>query len=50
MVVFISMLCGSVYLMFNVTVGLDQELAMPEVRQHLHTFQLTVAHQFFYVN
>ncbi|KAF1389805.1 hypothetical protein PFLUV_G00077350 [Perca fluviatilis] len=30
MVVFIFMLCGSVFLMFNVTVGLDQELAMPQ--------------------
>ena len=31
MVVFIFMFCGSVFLMFHVTVGLDQELAMPQV-------------------
>nr|XP_043883085.1 NPC1-like intracellular cholesterol transporter 1 isoform X1 [Solea senegalensis] len=30
MLVFIFMLCGSLFLMFNVTVGLDQELAMPQ--------------------
>lgn len=34
MFVFIFMLCGSVFLMFNVTVGLDQELAMPQVSAH----------------
>ncbi len=34
MLVFIFMLCGSLYLMFHVTVGLDQELAMPKVRKH----------------
>ncbi len=28
------MLCGSVFLMLNVTVGLDQELAMPQVSKH----------------
>ncbi|XP_058245455.1 NPC1-like intracellular cholesterol transporter 1 isoform X2 [Hemibagrus wyckioides] len=28
-VVFLFMFCGSIYLMFNVKVGLDQELAMP---------------------
>ncbi|KAK5909942.1 hypothetical protein CesoFtcFv8_003826 [Champsocephalus esox] len=39
MVVFISMLCGSVYLMFNVTVGLDQELAMPEASYMLDYFK-----------
>lgn len=31
MVVFIIMFCGSIFLMFNVKVGLDQELAMPQV-------------------
>ncbi|XP_022607456.1 Niemann-Pick C1-like protein 1 [Seriola dumerili] len=30
MLVFIFMLCGSLFLMFNVKVGLDQELAMPK--------------------
>ncbi|XP_023249762.1 Niemann-Pick C1-like protein 1 [Seriola lalandi dorsalis] len=30
MLVFIFMLCGSLFLMFNVKVGLDQELAMPQ--------------------
>lgn len=34
MLVFIFMLCGSLYLMLNVTVGLDQELAMPQVSKH----------------
>lgn len=31
MLVFIFMFSGSLYLMFNVTVGLDQELALPKV-------------------
>lgn len=31
MFVFIFMLCGSIFLLFHVKVGLDQELAMPEV-------------------
>lgn len=31
MVVFIFMFISSIYLMFYVTVGLDQELAMPQV-------------------
>ncbi|KAF3851071.1 hypothetical protein F7725_012843 [Dissostichus mawsoni] len=39
MVVFISMLCGSVYLVFNVTVGLDQELAMPQGSYMLDYFK-----------
>ncbi|XP_067461421.1 NPC1-like intracellular cholesterol transporter 1 [Thunnus thynnus] len=30
MLVFLFMFCGSIFLMFNVTVGLDQELAMPQ--------------------
>ncbi|XP_060926816.1 NPC1-like intracellular cholesterol transporter 1 [Limanda limanda] len=39
MLVFIFMLCGSVFLMFNVTVGLDQELAMPQGSYMLDYFQ-----------
>ncbi|XP_054467753.1 NPC1-like intracellular cholesterol transporter 1 [Anoplopoma fimbria] len=39
MVVFIFMLCGSVFLMFNVTVGLDQELAMPQGSYMLDYFK-----------
>uniref|UniRef100_A0AAQ5ZWJ6 SSD domain-containing protein n=1 Tax=Amphiprion ocellaris TaxID=80972 RepID=A0AAQ5ZWJ6_AMPOC len=39
MLVFIIMLCGSLYLMFNVTVGLDQELAMPKGSYMLDYFQ-----------
>nr|XP_019960969.1 PREDICTED: Niemann-Pick C1-like protein 1 [Paralichthys olivaceus] len=39
MLVFIFMLCGSVFLMFNVTVGLDQELAMPKGSYMLDYFQ-----------
>ncbi|XP_042344040.1 NPC1-like intracellular cholesterol transporter 1 [Plectropomus leopardus] len=39
MVVFIFMFCGSLYLMFNVTVGLDQELAMPKGSYMLDYFQ-----------
>ncbi|XP_075961100.1 NPC1-like intracellular cholesterol transporter 1 [Anarhichas minor] len=39
MVVFIFMLCGSIFLMFNVTVGLDQELAMPQGSYMLDYFQ-----------
>ncbi|TNN86466.1 Niemann-Pick C1-like protein 1 [Liparis tanakae] len=39
MVVFIFMFCGSVFLMFNVTVGLDQELAMPQGSYMLDYFQ-----------
>ncbi|KAL7391549.1 hypothetical protein ABVT39_010937 [Epinephelus coioides] len=39
MVVFIFMLCGSLFLMFNVTVGLDQELAMPKGSYMLDYFQ-----------
>ncbi|KAI9521783.1 hypothetical protein NQZ68_003938 [Dissostichus eleginoides] len=39
MVVFIAMLCGSVYLVFNVTVGLDQELAMPQGSYMLDYFK-----------
>lgn len=35
MLVFLFMLSGSVFLMFNVTVGLDQELAMPQVSHSL---------------
>lgn len=34
MLVFIFMLCGSIFLMTNVKVGLDQELAMPQVSKH----------------
>ncbi|KAF7667924.1 hypothetical protein LDENG_00042210 [Lucifuga dentata] len=39
MLVFIFMLCGSIFLMFNVTVGLDQELAMPQGSYMLTYFQ-----------
>ncbi|XP_029295439.1 NPC1-like intracellular cholesterol transporter 1 [Cottoperca gobio] len=39
MVVFIFMLCGSVFLMFNVKVGLDQELAMPQGSYMLDYFK-----------
>ncbi|XP_074525822.1 NPC1-like intracellular cholesterol transporter 1 [Halichoeres trimaculatus] len=39
MVVFIFMLCGSLFLMFNVTVGLDQELAMPQGSYMLDYFK-----------
>ncbi|XP_044053115.1 NPC1-like intracellular cholesterol transporter 1 [Siniperca chuatsi] len=39
MLVFIFMLCGSLFLMFNVTVGLDQELAMPQGSYMLDYFQ-----------
>uniref|UniRef100_A0A8C2WCI9 NPC1 like intracellular cholesterol transporter 1 n=1 Tax=Cyclopterus lumpus TaxID=8103 RepID=A0A8C2WCI9_CYCLU len=39
MVVFIFMFCGSLFLMFNVTVGLDQELAMPQGSYMLDYFQ-----------
>ncbi|XP_068461309.1 NPC1-like intracellular cholesterol transporter 1 [Clinocottus analis] len=39
MVVFIFMFSGSVFLMFNVTVGLDQELAMPQGSYMLDYFQ-----------
>lgn len=31
MFVFIFMLCASIFLLFHVKVGLDQELAMPKV-------------------
>ena len=31
MVVFVVLFCCSIFLMFHVTVGLDQELAMPQV-------------------
>ncbi|XP_037337741.2 NPC1-like intracellular cholesterol transporter 1 [Pungitius pungitius] len=39
MVVFMFMFCGSLFLMFNVTVGLDQELAMPQGSYMLDYFQ-----------
>ncbi|KAI3372379.1 hypothetical protein L3Q82_022875 [Scortum barcoo] len=39
MLVFIFLLCGSLFLMFNVTVGLDQELAMPQGSYMLTYFQ-----------
>ncbi|XP_068560056.1 NPC1-like intracellular cholesterol transporter 1 [Cebidichthys violaceus] len=39
MVVFIFMFCGSIFLMFNVTVGLDQELAMPQGSYMLDYFK-----------
>ncbi|XP_070689314.1 NPC1-like intracellular cholesterol transporter 1 isoform X2 [Pempheris klunzingeri] len=39
MLVFIFMFCGSLFLMFNVTVGLDQELAMPKGSYMLDYFQ-----------
>lgn len=39
MVVFIFMLCASLFFMFNVTVGLDQELAMPRGSYMLDYFQ-----------
>uniref|UniRef100_A0A667WXI0 NPC1 like intracellular cholesterol transporter 1 n=1 Tax=Myripristis murdjan TaxID=586833 RepID=A0A667WXI0_9TELE len=39
MVVFIFMLCGSLFLMFHVTVGLDQELAMPQDSYMLEYFK-----------
>ncbi|XP_067087125.1 NPC1-like intracellular cholesterol transporter 1 [Osmerus mordax] len=39
MVVFLFMFCSSIYLMFHVTVGLDQELAMPEGSYMLDFFK-----------
>lgn len=36
MLVFIFIFCGSLFLMFHVTVGLDQELAMPKVSKHCY--------------
>ncbi|XP_040897817.1 NPC1-like intracellular cholesterol transporter 1 [Toxotes jaculatrix] len=39
MFVFIFMFCASLFLMFNVTVGLDQELAMPKGSYMLKYFQ-----------
>lgn len=45
------MFCGSLFLMFNVTVGLDQELAMPQVstqcfqRLYTHTCWFSVTLQ-----
>ncbi|XP_047447529.1 NPC1-like intracellular cholesterol transporter 1 [Mugil cephalus] len=39
MVVFIFMFCASFYLMMNVTVGLDQELAMPQGSYMLTYFE-----------
>uniref|UniRef100_A0A671VJB9 NPC1 like intracellular cholesterol transporter 1 n=1 Tax=Sparus aurata TaxID=8175 RepID=A0A671VJB9_SPAAU len=39
MVVFIFMFCASLFLMFHVTVGLDQELAMPKGSYMLDYFQ-----------
>lgn len=39
MLLFIFMLCASLFLMFNVTVGLDQELAMPQGSYMLTYFQ-----------
>ncbi|XP_077456590.1 NPC1-like intracellular cholesterol transporter 1 [Stigmatopora argus] len=39
MVLFIFMFSGSLYLMFHVTVGLDQELAMPQGSYMLDYFQ-----------
>ncbi|XP_068167243.1 NPC1-like intracellular cholesterol transporter 1 [Antennarius striatus] len=39
MLVFIFMLSGSLFLMFHVTVGLDQELAMPQGSYMLEYFQ-----------
>ncbi|XP_022075501.1 NPC1-like intracellular cholesterol transporter 1 isoform X2 [Acanthochromis polyacanthus] len=39
MLAFIFMLCASLYLMFHVTVGLDQELAMPKGSYMLDYFQ-----------
>ncbi|XP_056137304.1 NPC1-like intracellular cholesterol transporter 1 [Lampris incognitus] len=39
MVVFIFMFCGSIFLMFHVTVGLDQELAMPTDSYMLEYFK-----------
>ncbi|KAM7018968.1 NPC1-like intracellular cholesterol transporter 1 [Tautogolabrus adspersus] len=39
MLVFIFMFCGSLFLMFNVTVGLDQELAMPQGSYMLDYFK-----------
>uniref|UniRef100_A0A3Q3XD49 SSD domain-containing protein n=1 Tax=Mola mola TaxID=94237 RepID=A0A3Q3XD49_MOLML len=39
MLVFIFMLCGSLFLMLNVTVGLDQELAMPKGSYMLTYFE-----------
>nr|XP_046242813.1 NPC1-like intracellular cholesterol transporter 1 [Scatophagus argus] len=39
MVVFIFIFCGSLFLMLNVTVGLDQELAMPQGSYMLEYFQ-----------
>ncbi|KAM7391594.1 hypothetical protein PAMP_022274 [Pampus punctatissimus] len=39
MLLFIFMFCGSLFLMFNVTVGLDQELAMPQGSYMLDYFQ-----------
>uniref|UniRef100_A0A8C4DJV0 SSD domain-containing protein n=1 Tax=Dicentrarchus labrax TaxID=13489 RepID=A0A8C4DJV0_DICLA len=39
MLVFIFMFCASIFLMFNVTVGLDQELAMPQGSYMLDYFK-----------
>lgn len=39
MLLFIFMFCASLFLMFNVTVGLDQELAMPQGSYMLTYFQ-----------
>ncbi|XP_071338508.1 NPC1-like intracellular cholesterol transporter 1 [Trachinotus anak] len=39
MLVFIFVFCGSLFLMFNVKVGLDQELAMPQGSYMLDYFQ-----------
>lgn len=39
MLLFIFMFCASLFLMFNVTVGLDQELAMPKDSYMLAYFQ-----------
>ncbi|TKS79031.1 Niemann-Pick C1-like protein 1 [Collichthys lucidus] len=39
MLVFIFIFCGSLFLMFHVTVGLDQELAMPQGSYMLTYFQ-----------
>ncbi|KAI1900901.1 hypothetical protein AGOR_G00054610 [Albula goreensis] len=39
MVVFLFMFCGSIYLMFHVTVGLDQELALPKDSYMLEYFK-----------
>ncbi|KAM6965451.1 NPC1-like intracellular cholesterol transporter 1 [Aplochiton taeniatus] len=44
MVVFILMFCSSIYLMFHVTVGLDQELAMPQGSYMLDYFKYLYAY------